>query len=509
MTFNEIPAQDVLYEIEAALLNERNKTHSEKEIMDLIRNCLEMQIVKVTKNKKKKTAMQVVKQEPKNVISNSNDKTLRFEYSATLNEKHHNLPMNYNNAEMHFNTASEMEILEYTFIPKDEKTYLDEYKNYFETIKSQIMAEHSIGKDDTLLDIDKFILLVTFENTDEKIAFSSLVFIDPMNDYKRYSPKFENLDVMREYHFFSGQIIYVNGQTRNDDLYVNKIEYGMEIQTYNLKDSFVMAFYKESSPYLIHILNGPIFNRKEINLDLFIQTLNSIAMENPHALILSGPFVNIENSALTSGDIKLNANEESSMNYFEFFEFIIKKINDVFASKKTIIIMCPSLLDITNYYPLPQPPFNLSQLKNINNYEICKKKRLKMISNPQIFQLNEIYFGVANFDVLKDMISNSVIKEKSPMDSSLEMLLRQRSFYPVLSTTASEDDNKTINIDYKRLDKLYMKDIPDIIITPSSLQSYVKKIHSTYFVNPGTLYKGNNTGSFAKISIFPPSVIYI
>jgi hypothetical protein len=271
----------------------------------------------------------------------------------------------------------------------------------------------------------------------------------------------------------------------------------------------VMQFYKEASPYLIHILNGPIFNRKEINFDLFTQTLNSIAMENPHALILSGPFISLDNSAVVSGDIKENANNESSMNYYDFFENIIRRINEVFASKKTIVLICPSLLDVTNFYPLPQPPFNISQLKNINNFEIYKKKRLKFISNPQIFQLNEIFFGVANFDVLKDMISNSLIKDKSPMDSSLEMLLKQRSFYPVLATSASEDnDNKTITVDYKQLDKLYMKEIPDIIITPSSLPNYVKKVHSTYFINPGTLYKGNSMGSFAKISVFQPSVKY-
>jgi hypothetical protein len=39
MKFNEIPAQDVLNEIEAALINsQKGKTYSEKEIIDLIKD---------------------------------------------------------------------------------------------------------------------------------------------------------------------------------------------------------------------------------------------------------------------------------------------------------------------------------------------------------------------------------------------------------------------------------------------------------------------------------------
>ena len=53
---------------------------------------------------------------------------------------------------------------------------------------------------------------------------------------------------------------------------------------------------------------------------------------------------------------------------------------------KTNFIICPSLSDVTNFYPLPQPAFNTKFLKNINNFEIVKKGRVKI----NIFILNRL-----------------------------------------------------------------------------------------------------------------------
>ncbi len=121
--------------------------------------------------------------------------------------------------------------------------------------------------------------------------------------------------------------------------------------------------------------------------------------------------------------------------------------------------------------------------------------------------------GVANFEVAKDMISNSIrtANSKNPIDSALEMILQQRSFYPLLPNSVNSDEidkmEKVITIDERRLNDLYIGVIPDIIITPvSSMQPFVKKVSSTLFINPGNLMKGANPGSFVKITSYPPDV---
>ncbi len=112
------------------------------------------------------------------------------------------------------------------------------------------------------------------------------------------------------------------------------------------------------------------------------------------------------------------------------------------------------------------------------------------------------------------MISNSLKSDnKIPIDSALEMILQQRSFFPILPNTVNNEENdrmdRIINVDYRKLEYMYMSAIPDIIITSSAMNPFVKKINSTLFINPGSLIKGSNLGAFAKIISFPPSVIYL
>jgi hypothetical protein len=109
------------------------------------------------------------------------------------------------------------------------------------------------------------------------------------------------------------------------------------------------------------------------------------------------------------------------------------------------------------------------------------------------------------------MISNSIrSQQKIPRDSSLEMILQQKSFYPVLNSALPTDEGdkieKTIGVDYRKLSHLHLGAIPDIIITNSKMNPFVRKVGSTLFVNCSSLYKDNSPGYFAKIVSYPPNV---
>ena len=120
--------------------------------------------------------------------------------------------------------------------------------------------------------------------------------------------------------------------------------------------------------------------------------------------------------------------------------------------------------------------------------------------------------GVANFEVVRDMISNSIRNQsKAPIDGSLEMLLLQKSYYPVLPNLPNSEENekmeKVIIIDERKLQDLNFSFIPDLIITPTSnMPPYIKKVNSTLFINPGNLMKGNNPGTFVKMISCAPDV---
>lgn len=109
------------------------------------------------------------------------------------------------------------------------------------------------------------------------------------------------------------------------------------------------------------------------------------------------------------------------------------------------------------------------------------------------------------------MVTSSLRSQnKIPLDSSLEMLIKQKSFFPILCSNCSTDDTekmeKLIIVDERKYKNLRMEPIPDVIITTSSMNPFLKKINCTLFINPGPLIKGSNLGNVVKIMVNSPSV---
>ena len=110
--------------------------------------------------------------------------------------------------------------------------------------------------------------------------------------------KIENENITRDYYFFNGQIIFIEGHIKNNEIYAQKILFGIAPVTYNLNDSYVRGFFQESNPYITYALNGPILNKTNFNMGIFLHTLNHIANDNPHALIINGPIFNLDDAMI-------------------------------------------------------------------------------------------------------------------------------------------------------------------------------------------------------------------
>lgn len=131
-----------------------------------------------------------------------------------------------------------------------------------------------------------------------------------------------------------------------------------------------------------------------------------------------------------------------------------------------------------------------------------------MICNPNTFNINEIIASVANFDFTKEMINSSYkSSNKNPLESSLEMIINQRSFFPLLpSLISSSENDKSVVLEYSKLSNIRINETPDIIFTTSETKAFVKKIKSTLFINLGSFYKSTKLGNIGKIMIFSPKV---
>lgn len=275
MSYNNISGDTVSNEIEAYLLNEsRDKSFNEKEISDLIKSSVTTIIEKLPKTNKKLNNSNNLN----NVNTFSNSKNLNYEFNK--DNISNNVSNNLNNVTSTFkaikfepvtsfsecnygnsnllnsksiaaNFYSDLEIKEYTVLPKDEESYFDEYKNYFTNQKRIFLEQLKITLDDPFLELEKFIFVVIFDSFQTKVALNEIILVDPLKNYSRYNLKFESDSCYKDFYFFSGQIIYVEGILKHSEMFATKIVSGMPLVQYDLQESYVKAFYSEVNIYLI------------------------------------------------------------------------------------------------------------------------------------------------------------------------------------------------------------------------------------------------------------------
>jgi DNA polymerase alpha subunit B len=87
--------------------------------------------------------------------------------------------------------------------------------------------------------------------------------------------------------------------------------------------------------------------------------------------------------------------------------------------------------------------------------------------------------------------------EPPKIDLSLKALIEQRIFYPLFP------GNPETPIEYEQIEKLYINEMPDLLITSSDLIQFVKTIDGVLCVNPGAIIKNDTAGTFCNLTIEP------
>ena len=501
----KINPQEIEDEIEAFKFNQTKDLITADEIFSIIKDIM------ANKNKEeKKLGNQTGKNKnisyqnapaKKNNITINEKINVKYNTTVVYNEGGVEMEKQFNIMNPLLDVGNNFHLIEpYDLIPKDALIQKNGYQRYFSEIKDKFLRENEQYKDDKK-PFDVFVLFLAFDVIDQKPTYDDLVGIDPLDDFKKYILKINtNSDNI---FLVSGQIAYIEGNLVDNGktIEVSKLKNIYEINEYSIPYKDVLQFYEKSSePFAIYYMNGPYFSKDSKDFSVFNNVLKNVAFKNPHFFIINGPFFSTENEKVKWGELDTE----------EGMKDIIKKINDEFIKTRTKILICPGISDNENFYPLPQPPFdkiNSSFIVNKGNPEII------FISNPQIFPLNEAYIGVANFDVIKDIIVNSVhSSDINTVDKACEMILYQKNFYPILpNTTVQKYENNQERViifdlsqyNYLNFDKIETN--PDIILTNSAMKPFAKKIHGTVFISCGSFFKGNNYGEIAKITLHIPS----
>lgn len=298
-----------------------------------------------------------------------------------------------------------------------------------------------------------------------------------------------NLERIPEYSLFPGQILSVSG-TSDEHVF-----YAQEIHTFphNSMQTENSHAWTYDEPIKCAVIRGPFSNDGDLEFNPLERALKYIKNKKSSiaVAILIGPFVDANCSALESGQInstKLKINDGLVKGLMEELKrYIEEKLKGILK-----VILIPSLQDIGTIDPLPQFfPFTSSN----------SSPQVITLPNPSSFKINDIEIGVIPYDVIRELVKETLHKYPRPVNKlevALTQIIEQRSFCPVYPSD--------IPIDIGKIAELQMKCLPNILLVGTTMGlPDSSEIQGVKCVNAKPLMNKNNQLNATILTLFPPS----
>ncbi|AEY95917.1 FADL299Cp [Eremothecium gossypii FDAG1] len=325
-----------------------------------------------------------------------------------------------------------------------------------------------------------------------------------------------NLESIKEYSLFPGQIVAMRGRNANGEFF--KVEELLQFPYLNSPVSTAEEIQEaqlalDGGQMKVLVTSGPYTPSTSIDfnhLEEFILRVNEHI--RPHVLIMFGPFLDVTHPLVETGQIPTFPNLKSQPRTLdELFTKILcpilRKINP-----RIQVVLIPSMRDaISRHTSYPQDSFSRKELQLPKNF--------KCYANPATFRVNELFFGCSNNDIFKDMkeVPNGPINlSKNRIDRVSEHILEQRRFYPAFpggAKTRTIDDSKEhvsgadLEVPYLGLTEFIGGFIPDIVIIPSELKHFARVVKNVMVINPGAFVRARGSrGTYAQLSISAPDL---
>ncbi|KAI6820348.1 DNA polymerase alpha 70 kDa subunit [Hortaea werneckii] len=285
----------------------------------------------------------------------------------------------------------------------------------------------------------------------------------------------------------------------------------------------------DTTPLNMMVASGPYTTDTDLDFTPLHTLLDRANDTKADALILCGPFLDIEHPIVASGDFEphLPANTSISPDRATladiFRHFISQPLQTLLhASPTTTIILVPSLRDaLSKHVAWPQdrfakPPLGLP-------------KGVHVVTNPILLSINEILVGISTQDILSELRRENIAisSPQHPSEDTLARLTRalidQRHFFPLFPPQARENlpalskvsgevpdpgseerlpMGACVDLSYVKLAE-WVNVKPDLLVLPSALSPFAKVVEGVTALNPGPLMKKRGAGTFAALSIQP------
>jgi len=222
------------------------------------------------------------------------------------------------------------------------------------------------------------------------------------------------------YSLFPGQTVLVEGVCSSGrEMVVKRVIEGVVNPTplyepLKLKEFHHSRAFQGGRPLSIISAAGPFTTPDSLDYEPLTDLLLKVLREKPDVLILTGPFVDVSQPLLASGDVQLidrdDDNHATGMHGASYEMVFVERIirdglgsmfnsEEEFGELPTNIILIPSLLDAHHEFVYPQPPFGDRDRVDTTFYEEPlgvlqvpfstdrdPRKRVHMLPNPCMFR---------------------------------------------------------------------------------------------------------------------------
>ena len=308
------------------------------------------------------------------------------------------------------------------------------------------------------------------------------------------------VDALKGFQFFPGQIVALKGiNASGDDFKVSEVleapllpgaastPSGLEAHLQRLRGGpDAMDSDSDPIPLTIMLGSGPYTADDNLDFEPLHALCSQAADSYADALILTGPFLDIDHPLIASGDFDLPdeaMTEPDIATMSTVFKYLISPafIQLCSANPHITILLVPSVKDaISKHVSWPQEPFPRKDLG--------LPKSVKIIGNPMTLSLNEVILGISSQDILTELRVAEVTGGK-PKDASLlarlpKYMIEQRNFFPLFPSVDRENLPKAgtmsgipagamLDTSYLKLGEM-INVRPDILIVPSALPPFSK-----------------------------------
>lgn len=311
------------------------------------------------------------------------------------------------------------------------------------------------------------------------------------------------MDAVPSYEFFPGQVVALRGVNAAGEYFSVKeiLEIPnlppavskpamIDIHNDRLRGGPDAVEEDGTRPLTILFASGPYTADDNLHFEPLRALCDQATSEVADAVVLTGPFIDLEHPLVASGDFDLpadlNVDPDAATLTTVFRGLVSPHLQRLVNALPGItIILVPSVKDaISKHVTWPQEALPRKELG-------LPAKKARLVPNPVTISLNELLVGLSAQDVLSELRQEETVGPKPRTPNLLNRLPRhlveQRHFFPLFPPVSRARLPKTGVADTlpigAMLDTSYLKlgewlnVKPDILITPSALPVFAKVGH--------------------------------